>query len=422
LGFFEARDSKAEAEYAADRIRILQGDDPAAHVAVLYRTNSQSRAFEEALRARGMRYRMLGGFSFYQRAEIKDALAYARLVIFPDDDIALLRVINTPPRGIGKTTVDSLTALAQQHDTSLWAALGKMLAPASSGRAIAPLKDFRKLIEDLKGEVKSSAPADFLQSILIHSGYLDMLMNRDSSEDTARADNLRELVNAMAEGTERGETLTDFLDHARSSKRFRQLRRARLDHADDAPQRQGAGVRSRVSDRNGGRSLPAQPVAKRPRRTRRRAPPVLRGDDAREGITHAYARGNIVARMAPNVSPGPCLRAFSRKFLANSSIPRRVPSPTPEKHVATNPIRNTPSQRKNFPAGCVSLRRPPALPTTRPAERVQRRNRAWGAPLARRILSWANGYAMPLTEQGPSSASRARERTASSPCASPITE
>jgi DNA helicase II / ATP-dependent DNA helicase PcrA len=214
LVFFEARDSKAEAEYAADRIRILHADDPAVHIAVLYRTNSQSRAFEEALRARGMRYRMLGGFSFYQRAEIKDALAYARLAIFPDDDIALLRVINTPPRGIGKTTVDSLSALAQEHDTSLWVALGKMLDPTFSGRATAPLKDFRKLIEDLQGEVNSSAPADFLQSILLHSGYLDMLMNRDSSEDTARADNLRELVNAMAEGSERGETLTDFLDRA----------------------------------------------------------------------------------------------------------------------------------------------------------------------------------------------------------------
>src|SRR6267378_1074127 len=214
LVFFEARDSKAEAEYAADRIRILHGDDPAVHVAVLYRTNSQSRAFEEALRGRGLRYRMLGGFSFYQRAEIKDALAYARLAIFPDDDIALLRVINTPPRGIGKTTVDALSALALEHDTSLWVALGKMLEPSYSGRSTAPLKDFRKLIEDLQGEVNSAAPADFLQSILLHSGYLDMLMNRDSSEDTARADNLRELVNAMAEGAERGETLTDFLDRA----------------------------------------------------------------------------------------------------------------------------------------------------------------------------------------------------------------
>src|SRR6202043_3491604 len=124
--------------------RILQSDGPAAHVAVLYRTNSQSRAFEEALRARGMRYRMLGGFSFYQRAEIKDALAYARLAIFPDDDIALLRVINTPPRGIGKTPVDSLSALAREHDTSLWVALGKMLEPSYSGRSPAPLKDFRK--------------------------------------------------------------------------------------------------------------------------------------------------------------------------------------------------------------------------------------------------------------------------------------
>src|SRR5579863_256231 len=156
LAFFEARDSKAEAEYAADRIRILHGDDPAVHVAVLYRTNSQSRAFEEAFRARGMRYRMLGGFSFYQRAEVKDALAYARLAIFPDDDIALLRVINTPPRGIGKTTVDSLSALAREHDSSLWVAIGKMLEGASSGRAIAPLRDFRSLIEDLQKEVSTA--------------------------------------------------------------------------------------------------------------------------------------------------------------------------------------------------------------------------------------------------------------------------
>jgi DNA helicase-2/ATP-dependent DNA helicase PcrA len=214
LTFFEARDSKAEAEYVADRIRVLHGDDPAVHVAVLYRTNSQSRAFEEAFRARGMRYRMLGGFSFYQRAEVKDALAYARLAIFPDDDIALLRVINTPPRGIGKTTVDALSALAREDDTSLWVAIEKMLDPSASGRAIAPLKDFRALIEGLQQEVSTAAPADLLQSILNRSGYLDMLMNRDSSEDTARADNLAELVNAMAEGTERGETLTDFLDRA----------------------------------------------------------------------------------------------------------------------------------------------------------------------------------------------------------------
>lgn len=214
LTFFEGRDSKAEAEYVAEAIRALHDNDPSVHVAVLYRTNAQSRSFEEALRARGMRYRMLGGFSFYQRAEVKDALAYARLAMFPDDDIALLRVINTPPRGIGKTSIDSFSSVAGEHDISLWAAIGKMLESPASGRSLAPLRDFRVLIESLQQELPSSSPADFLQSILSRSGYLDMLTQRDSSEDTARADNLRELVNAMAEGAERGETLSDFLDHA----------------------------------------------------------------------------------------------------------------------------------------------------------------------------------------------------------------
>ncbi len=92
--------------------------------------------------------------------------------------------------------------------------LGKSLARPRPAAPCAPLKDFRALIEGLQQEVSASAPADFLQSILSRSGYLDMLMNRDSSEDTARADNLAELVNAMAEGAERGETLTDFLDRA----------------------------------------------------------------------------------------------------------------------------------------------------------------------------------------------------------------
>ncbi len=214
LKYFEGRDAQAEAEYVADRIRNLHDDDPAFHIAIHYRTNSQSRAFEEALRGRGMRYRMLGGFSFYQRAEVKDALAYARLAIFPDDDIALLRVINTPPRGIGKTTLDSLSAVARENDTSLWTALGKMLDGGPSGRAITPLKDFRALVEALHAEVESLSPAAFLNSVLARSGYLDMLAQRDSVEDTGRADNLNELVNAMAEAAERGETLTDFLDRA----------------------------------------------------------------------------------------------------------------------------------------------------------------------------------------------------------------
>src|SRR2546426_2615905 len=113
----------AEAEYVAGQLLILQRRDSGARLAVLYRTNFQSRALEEALRRLSLRYLVLGGFSFYQRAEIKDALAYVRLAINPDDDVGLLRVLNTPPRGIGPKAVESLRAMARERGISLWAAV-----------------------------------------------------------------------------------------------------------------------------------------------------------------------------------------------------------------------------------------------------------------------------------------------------------
>jgi len=214
LAFFEARDAKAEAEFVAERIRVLQNEDSAVHAAVLYRTNAQSRAFEEALRVVGIRYRMLGGFSFYQRAEIKDALAYARLAMLPDDNVAFLRVINMPPRGIGDRTVDALKTLAQEQGHSFWGALAKTIESGAAARSTAPLRDFRELIDGLRADMQNSAAADFLNSMLVRTGYLDMLRQRDSSDDAARVENLQELVEAMAEAEERGETFADFLAHA----------------------------------------------------------------------------------------------------------------------------------------------------------------------------------------------------------------
>ena len=214
LKFFEARDGAAEADYVATEILKLQSSDPSLHLAVLYRTNFQSRAFEEVFRKHGIRYRVIGATSFYQRAEIKDALAYVRLAINPDDDVALLRVLNVPPRGIGKATVETLRALAQQQGVSLWVAIEKTIASASAGRALAPLKEFGGLIESLRPDLPELSPAGFLRVVLDRSGYLDMLSRRDSPEEAARAENLEELVNAVAEGTERGETLADFLDRA----------------------------------------------------------------------------------------------------------------------------------------------------------------------------------------------------------------
>ena len=213
LVFFEARDAKAEAEYVAAEVARLQQGDSATHLAVLYRTNAQSRSFEEAFRGRGIRYRLLGGFSFYERAEIKDVLAYVRLAMFPADDVALLRVLNTPPRGIGKVTVDAIRSVAREKGSSLWDALGTTLEGGGS-RALAPLRGFRELIEQLQQKLESLPPLDFMKAVLDDTGYLDMLRERETEEDIARLENLRELVNALGEGIEQGETLSDFLDHA----------------------------------------------------------------------------------------------------------------------------------------------------------------------------------------------------------------
>ncbi len=157
IGYYEAPDGENEALFAADHIaKYLRevgraentgGETPRA--AVLYRTNSQSRLFEEAMRRYGLKYKVVGGFSFYERAEIKDLISYLKVIQNPDDSISLLRVINTPTRGIGKGTIETLERLALETGLSLWSAIieaiRRQLLPA---RALAALKNFRQLITD----------------------------------------------------------------------------------------------------------------------------------------------------------------------------------------------------------------------------------------------------------------------------------
>jgi DNA helicase-2/ATP-dependent DNA helicase PcrA len=155
VGYYEAPDGENEALFAADSIaRFLReaserGEN--ARAAVLYRTNSQSRLFEEAMRRYGMKYHVVGGFSFYERAEIKDMISYLKVIQNPDDSISLLRVINMPPRGIGKGTLDTLERIALETGLSLWGAIGeaiqRQLLPA---RALASLKAFQQVIEDAR--------------------------------------------------------------------------------------------------------------------------------------------------------------------------------------------------------------------------------------------------------------------------------
>ena len=213
LRFFEAQDSYAEAEFVVGEISSAIRNDPDARVAVLYRTGAQSRSFEEVLRRLGIRYRVVGGFSFYERAEVRNALAYVRLLLHPEDDVALLRVLNVPPRGIGAATVAMLEASARETGKSLWEviragefATGKKLSNA--------LNSFREIIERLQDECAGLPPAQLIERVLERSGYLTYVEQQDNLEHTARAENLRELSNAMAEATEQGQTIEDVLDAA----------------------------------------------------------------------------------------------------------------------------------------------------------------------------------------------------------------
>jgi DNA helicase-2/ATP-dependent DNA helicase PcrA len=214
LQFFEAQDASGEAEFVTAEILRRIREDQDARLAVLYRTNFQSRAMEEALRRIGMRYRLVGGFSFYERAEVRDALAYVRLILHPEDDIALLRVLNTPPRGLGEKGVAALQSRAAGLGSSLWKALAAGTPNSGTGRASAALRGFRELIERLQRECQDLPPAEMLRQVLDRTGYLDWVQEQDRLEQTSRAENLGELVNAVAEAVEQGETLEDVLDHA----------------------------------------------------------------------------------------------------------------------------------------------------------------------------------------------------------------
>jgi DNA helicase-2/ATP-dependent DNA helicase PcrA len=153
IGYYEAPDGENEALFAADSIskymKAAIENGETGRAAVLYRTNSQSRLFEEAMRRYQMKYHVVGGFSFYERAEIKDMISYLKVVLNPDDSVSLLRVINTPVRGIGKTTLETIESLALETGLSMWGALGEAIARGLlPARALAALKAFRELIED----------------------------------------------------------------------------------------------------------------------------------------------------------------------------------------------------------------------------------------------------------------------------------
>ncbi len=215
LGLYSGFDAENEALFIADTIERLLTENPTERVAILYRTNFQSRQIEEALRRYGRKYVVVGGFSFYQRAEVKDVIAYLKLALSLRDSISLLRVINTPARGIGKTTVEQIERYALENSLDLWAAIGRMLDEHQfPTRAHAALDVFRKLIQELAETLPSLPLHDALRFVEDRTGYRKMLEQENSIEAEGRIENLGELASAAAEAAERGETAADFLDHA----------------------------------------------------------------------------------------------------------------------------------------------------------------------------------------------------------------
>ncbi|RIK16215.1 MAG: DNA helicase PcrA [Acidobacteria bacterium] len=196
---YVADDEHDEASFVARRIDEL-GDERGVRpgdVAVFYRTNAQSRALEEVLVRTGLPYKVVGGTRFYERREVKDALAYLRVLANPADDVNLRRILNTPKRGIGDRAVGAVSALAERERIPFVAALGRAEdAPAIATRSVAAIKGFTALLEELGGIAadEESGVGDLLEAILDRTGYLAELRASSDPQDETRVENLAELV------------------------------------------------------------------------------------------------------------------------------------------------------------------------------------------------------------------------------------
>ena len=198
----------AEADWVAREIDRLcdAGEARPGDVAVFYRTNAQSRVFEEVFIRVGLPYKVVGGVRFYERKEVRDALAYLRAVVNEDDTVSLRRILNTPRRGIGERAEACVEALAARERISFGAALRRAAdAPGISTRAVNAITDFVAMLDELRKLAESAPPEEVLEAALTRSGYLDALEESLDPQDVGRVENLQELVSVAREYTERAE-------------------------------------------------------------------------------------------------------------------------------------------------------------------------------------------------------------------------
>jgi DNA helicase-2/ATP-dependent DNA helicase PcrA len=202
IKYFFANSGSDETAYVALEInRLLEGGEyNHRDFAVFYRTNAQSRPFEEMLLRFGIPYKIVGGFKFYERKEVKDALAYLKFLLNPDDAVSLRRIVNEPKRGIGETSLARLEAFARSQGLGMWDALRRAEETPDLGAAARrKFAEFALLMEGLSGDMEKLSLPELLQAVLERSGYLEALAREGTFEAEGRAENLQELRNAIVE-------------------------------------------------------------------------------------------------------------------------------------------------------------------------------------------------------------------------------
>jgi len=209
-------DERDEARAISEALRSLRdAGTRLSQMAVFYRTHAQSRVLEEEMRARNMAYRVIGGQRFYERSEVKDVLAYLRVIENPQDDVSMLRIINNPPRGIGKTTIDRMLDLAAQAGRSVWTTLQSPAIDGLPRAASSKLRGFVELIKDFSDRSKDGlGPASLTEHVLETTSYLSALRDADTVEADGRIENVQELLASLREFESEAEisTLSQYLE------------------------------------------------------------------------------------------------------------------------------------------------------------------------------------------------------------------
>jgi DNA helicase II / ATP-dependent DNA helicase PcrA len=197
---FAASDEYAEARFVVSEVeRLIEGGASPREISVFYRTNAQSRALEDVLVREGVPYQVVGGVKFYERAEVKDAMAYLSVISNPDDSVSLERIINVPKRGLGDTSVAKLQEYARRNGISLYGALSEADVVDLTGAAKKACRGVRDLFEGLRIAAREVPPAELIGAVLDEAGYRKELEAEDTVEAESRLENLEELINAARE-------------------------------------------------------------------------------------------------------------------------------------------------------------------------------------------------------------------------------